>query len=549
MDDSFYGKRLKNKRKNFVERNLKGGISPYRVEEMASNIFDRTIPDSVHQQIINTPLSTPAYVFSTDTSYTSFKGFADSKAAGAVEKVSSTVEKIYAGVPEISGRIKQIEAKEKEIALKLCQAFGFEIGGDPRSNFKREFEKFMNGQHDDRTTQALIDINAETISYNMVSGVFYKQIGDYKDSKKNKTQSRNIIKRNFIEDAKEEQKRRDLATKAIMTSDISNGSVLYQRVQNAKELAETSSNAMAFISIGKGYVQEIRIGELMRRFLSQEPDIEKQVGKIIVNPVGNAESKKEMEEKVTKSLMGKIQKGIDTSGESGKLSTTDIVVSVPSAGEILNLNIDVKTSDTEKYVKHSFKFTVPELEKSWPLMQKDIFNLGIMAIINNANVTKRVSKYSGLDQATRPLVGSVLTNEKFISSFIPDPKTVESKDFQNIIVLNDRLFWYSELVHAIPKNVLDTATGKGKKSFYDFTMMLEDYQPLLSLASTQSSKLLQLKRKVLKRKLAKSKKTYEERQPILMADPDIQNLFTQYRQAANSLSFNVALKFDIYDIL
>lgn len=545
---SIYRKQLENKRKNYVERMIKRGVQNSRAEAMASSIYDRSVPTSVHEDIIKTPLTTPAYVFSTDASYTSFKDFADVKAAEAMTSVKTSIENFYSKNPDIEKRIKQIENKEKDLAFKLCEVYGFPITGDPRSVFKREFQEFMKGTNTniDPDIQALIEVNSETIAFDMVRDAFLEQIQteQYTGSKKNTTQATNIIQRNA-----QASGNRDAARRLIENSDIGNASTLYQRAQQAHELSKKYNNAMGFISTGKGVIQEIRVAELMRYFLTQKDGIYGQVNNIIVNPIGNKDAENQIADKVATSLMGAIQKGISTSGGSDKLTTTDIGVDVPTEKDLLSLKIDVKTSNTNKYVKHSFKFTVPELAASWPLFKTDLFNLGIMAIVNNANVIKRTSKYTGLDKAVRPLIGAVLANQRFMDSYIPTLATIEDKDFQNIIVLNDKLFWYSELVRSIPENVLNTATGKGKNSFYDFTMMLDDYQPLTSVVSTQSHKLLQLKRKVLRRKMVKSKDSYEGRQPFLLADKDIQKILQQYRNAANSLSFNVALKFDIYDIL
>lgn len=546
-----FTKELANKRKNFKESLLARSIDPIRSEKITANIHDRRIPDSLMNTIINSSGTVPAYIFSTDASYVSFKEYADAKAASYVSGMNTKIKDVYNQVPEIKDRITAIENLEKNLAKKLCDAYGFEITGDPRTTFKQKFMEFMNGTtvEDNAEIKALIDTNAETIALEMVRDKFEEEITNkvYESPKRLKTQSTNIINRD-----KQASGDRDLARKLIERSDIANASLLYQRVQQASKLAQKYNKTMDFISKGKGIVQELRTAELMRYFLRQENNVKKQVQQVLVNPLGNKANEEKIAGEVGTSLMSAIQKGIDTRGGSDKISTTDLSFDViTNTNEILKLNVDVKSSVTKKYVKHSFKFSSEELRSS-VLPGRSMFNLGMLAIINNTNVEKTVSRYKGLDQASRPLVSAALTNFKFLDSFIPKIEEVTKPDFQNLIMLDDKLFWYSELIKSIPENVVQTVSNKkqGKSSFYDFTMMLDDYQPLQSLISSQSQHLLSAKRRVIRQKaIRENKLNYAERYPYLMKDKKVLGLLKQYQNAANSLSFNIAFKFDIYNTL
>lgn len=508
----------------------------------------RKISNSVFDTMANNFTNKAAYVFSTESSYFAFKDYADTVAENYVTSSMSLDLKVaYNSDIELIERQKVINLEEKIIATKLCDILGFTGSGDPRSIFKTEFKKYINNEEGklDKKTQDLIATDAQNIAYEQVGYLAAAEVASNPNIiPRKKTQFDNMQK--FYKDAGSEEAIRS-ARKQIEKSKIGNGFILYDNVKNAENLLKGSQGIMEYVSKGKGVIQEIRIGEILGRFINNNlPEIDGKIQKVRVDPLGNSNSPQATMARAKASAMSRLQTGSRTSGAVGKTSTTDLLITIPGPdNEKVKLNIDVKSSITNRYIKHSFKFNMDDLSKV-SVPNKHIFNLAILAIIMNANISGKINQFSSLDKAARPLMASILGHPTFINSFLPPKKEIIAEDFQHIIVLNNDLFWYSELIGSIG----DNASKFDKNPFYTYAIKLANYQNLGSVVQKQRATLYNTKLNTLHRLVDDYRKTpYEDRFTILMSDPNVTQILDLYRQAALSLSFNVSLKFSIKDLL
>lgn len=541
-------------RSRLVDRDME----PTELNEKVAEMRSRNFSGGFVNTMISGGLATPGYIFSTKASYDEFtKTFNNQEAEPYIQKSAAKMNGMFEYL------LTEVLKIELNLATKLANEYGFK--GDPKVEVLKFFNAIMSGsteQLNAMTPEAkdelrmMSDITAETL--------MAVNLGEYLDAeveiklangsdvspleKQKIINMRNRVEKNLGNNGLENVKK---ALSLMQSNPFVTDSELYKRALEAGTLIKNTSvqNGLTdTVLFGKGIIQEARVMYmLLSAFNGINSQTTGQVNKVTASALGNQAAAVSDNSQIANSFYGLLQKNIKTS--SGLKATTDVVINIDNVPPI---NVDVKTSALNRYIKSSIKFDL--LGKDGLMSQastadQSVMKGALMSVLSDINVKSGgTSGWTGSNKALRVIMPLVLQSSKFVASYLPNlntksdaPEDVELvKNFQSLIALNNKVHWYSDLVRSFTSNITDFSSG----GFYRNAITLSGLEDIKGISGSNSDYMYRMKRNIIKQKKYVGK-SYQERYSGMMQEQNLTGLFSKYWSAAQSFSVDVSAKFTI----
>lgn len=404
-------------------------------------------------------LAEAGYIFDIEDTLKQFRVYAHGIAKDTFSKVvsSSTIKKPWAKA------LDRVEKKEEEVATKLVKAMGIKLTNNPRLQVINVFNEMMEyhfGTLDD-------NLNMEVLIYEWLRDVIARQINDEDLSDDIKEELKKITKRNnkILTKFRSDVKRASRILKDALTnsSDVVKMTELHENILKASTLGEslTPEEVIRLLNISKGYTQE-GVSAYTASFLDQFSGVN-----ILEIDLGlgttKAKDKKTITEEVTSILS---TSGWDTSPhKEAKLHFyTDFTIKVENKKNTdlkAAIGVSVKTTRTytKNYVTHSVSremddsISFSDAQEKYGDVLGNLLKYAAVSFVSHYNI-KGVKHHT--DQILRPLAYILLNGIAFANS-LSSGKTINQEGFHFLLNINNRYYWYSDLIASLIEGIEDYA--------------------------------------------------------------------------------------------
>ena len=529
--------------------------------KMVKEKFTARLDEETFNKMTSNRLSNPAYVFSNQSNAQEFYNKAYKKG----KKTNHSL--LESGIKKYDTKIDAIvKPYENKMAERLCYMLSIPTNGDARLAFKQWYYNILkNGNITNDLIQSAIQAVEVTSEELMVAalGSYYTGPDNSSDesvSKYNAQQNR------MRKNSNTAVKNLEFLKKRLSADELP---FLHQVVLEPQKFLEgvTLSDPASVVSIQKGYLHELTVGAIFSA-LFEANAINKEVNSKFPVKIEGTLNRTDIQNALKASVTDGIVNfasftGLvaDTTGGRGSdgVITTDISMDLPPVGIYKDkaiFNIDVKSTVGNKYLTNKTSI-VPILPPAIKINLPEV-NAAIMTILNTGALTNKnmATKYFLESPAFFSLIIAVAESDYFLQNIL-DLDAIQSGTFQHMIVVEDKVYWYSELLKGYIRNYVYNEKG-GFLSHKSVSLI--NTESLQESSAKNSREINSIKLALLKRldRQLKRKHTYAEGYNFLMQNKtakvknhsqSLDSMLNDYHNRLQSVSLRFDLSIKITDIL